>query len=38
MNREFLNEMLKTNIDITDYKIVQGLLRDVAIRCRFNDI
>lgn len=29
---EKIDEMLKTNIDITDYKIVQGLLRDVAIR------
>lgn len=28
---EKINEMLKTNMDITDYKIVQGLLRDVAI-------
>lgn len=35
---EKLKELEKTNIDITDYKIVQGFLRDVAIRFRFNDI
>ena len=28
-----IKELEKTNIDITDYKIVQGLLRDVAVRC-----
>lgn len=35
---EKVEELEKTNIDITDYKVVQGLLRDVAIRSRFYDI
>lgn len=35
---EKVEELEKTNIDITDYKVVQGLLRDVAIRCRFNGV
>lgn len=35
---EKVKELEKTNIDITDYKIVQGLLRDVAVWCRFRNI
>lgn len=35
---EKIKELEKLNIDITDYKIVQGLLRDVAIRSRFINI
>ena len=33
-----ISNLEKTNMDITDYKIVQGLLRDVAVRCRFRNI
>lgn len=33
-----VKELENSNIDITDYKIVQGLLRDVAVRYRFRNI